>query len=122
MVINKEKPKEPPQETPAELKERLLREISEQSVGVIALAHVYAKNFESMGVDIARAWVTMEQQTKALEWAYKKGVDDTIIRLRREGKLTNKKQEKQRERELQREKFLENKRNGGNGGNGNTNR
>lgn len=113
MVINEKKPKEPERESERELKERLLREISEQSVGVIALAHVYATNFESMGVDLARAWATMEQQTRALEAAYKKGVDDTIIRLRSEGKLTNKRDEKRRERELQREEFLKNKREGG---------
>lgn len=133
MVINEEKPKEPVQETPWELKERLLREISEQSVGVIALAHVYAKNFESLGVDVTKAWITTEQQTRVLEAVYKKGVDDTIFRLRNEGRLCapkngdnnsdnnsdnkgeiSKKEAKRRERELQREKYLEKKRNSAN--------
>lgn len=136
MVINKEKPKEPVQETPWELKERLLREISEQSVGVIALAHVYAKNFESLGVDVTKAWITTEQQTRVLEAVYKKGVDDTIFRLRNEGRLCapkngdnnsdskgeiSKKEAKRRERELQREKYLEKKRNSANSNNHNSN-
>ena len=132
MVINKEKPKEPVQETPWELKERLLREISEQSVGVIALAHVYAKNFERLGVDVTKAWVTTEQQTRVLEAVYKKGVDDTIFRLRNEGRLCapkngdsngeiSKKEAKRRERELQREKYLEKKRNSANSNNHNSN-
>lgn len=120
MVINKTKPKEP--ESHREEKDRLLIELSHESMGVVALAYVYAKNFERFGVDVTDKWITTEQQNTVLEAVYKKGVDDTIMRLRSEGKLTNKRVEKQRERELQREKFLEKKRNNTNGGNGNTHR
>lgn len=89
MIINEKKPEPIPRivETEEEQKARLLAEISKQPVGIIALSTVFANNFADLGLDVTKAWITTEQQTNALEAAYKKGVDDTISRLRSEGRL-----------------------------------
>ena len=64
-------------------KEQLLAELKESSFSVICLAVMYAKNFEEMGVDVTKRLITANQNVEILEAAYKKGVDDTLARIRK---------------------------------------
>ena len=83
MVINNSpKREEKPEISESEQKEKLLKALSEESYGVISLAYMFAKNFETFGEDVTRRWQNAILQTDALNRAYKKGVDDTLIRMR----------------------------------------
>ena len=69
-----------------ERKEELLNELRKESLSVIVLAFMYAKNFEETGEDVTRRLITANQNVQTLEAAYRKGVDDTLARIRREQK------------------------------------
>lgn len=63
-----------------ELKEQFLQELRKESVSIICLASLYAKNFEEIGIDVTKKWETTQQQTDALEIAYKKGYSEGILK------------------------------------------
>ena len=63
-------------------KDKLLDELRSESLGVIALAAMYAKNFEALGFDITERWVTAQQQGDAVEKIYQKGYADGILKGR----------------------------------------
>lgn len=76
--------------TPEDIqKENMLSELRKESMTVVALAYMYAKNFETLGFDVTRCLMTAEQNVKYLEAAYKQGVDDTIARYRDKGVTIN---------------------------------
>lgn len=52
---------------------RLLDQFMDCSSSIIALAFMYAKNFEETGFDVTEKWVTAEQQADALQRYYDKG-------------------------------------------------
>ena len=52
---------------------RLLDQFMDCSSSVIALAFMYAKNFEETGSDVTEKWITAEQQAEALQRYYNKG-------------------------------------------------
>lgn len=82
-----------------EVKERLLNDLRNESLGIIALAAMYAKNFESLGFDITERWVTAEQQGEAVEKIYKKGYADGLLKGREiEGETIRKKMEIEKKR------------------------
>ena len=54
-------------------KENLLNEMRKESLAIICLALMYAKNFEETGMDITTRWVTAEQQADALQKCFDKG-------------------------------------------------
>ena len=69
--------------TEEERKEALIEEMKKERADIICLALMYAKNFEETGGDITRCTINAIQNIQYLEAAYKKGVDDTIARVRR---------------------------------------
>lgn len=64
-------------------KKKMLDAIAKESDAVIALAYMYAKNFEEVGFDVTRRMITAEKNVQYLESVYKKGVDDTLERIRK---------------------------------------
>lgn len=62
-----------------EVKENLLSQLREESVSIITLAYMYAKNFEETGADITQRWATMEQQNAILQQVYNKGFSEGRI-------------------------------------------
>lgn len=82
-------------------KDKLLNELRNESLGVIALAAMYAKNFEALGFDLTERWVTAEQQGEAVERVYQKGYADGVIKGREiEGETIRKKMEIQNSRNV----------------------
>ena len=69
----KKKDEERRMNTPDDVKkERLFEEFRKESVSIIYLAFMYAKNFGEMGYDITEKWVTAEQQAEVLQTVQKK--------------------------------------------------
>ena len=79
------------QEEPSfdEQKERMLAQMREESLTVICLAYMYAKNFEETGVDITTRWATMEQQNKILQEVYNRGYKDALQKIKEDNSNTN---------------------------------
>ena len=50
-----------------ERKEQLLAELRQESLSIISLAYVYAKNFEETGMNITEKLILTEQQANALQ-------------------------------------------------------
>lgn len=69
--------------TEDERKEALIEEMKKERADILCLALMYAQNFELTGGDITRCTINAIQNIQYLEAAYKKGVDDTIARVRR---------------------------------------
>ena len=89
MVINndpdyelKKKAQERLNRTEEERKDALFAELRNESVSIICLAVVYAKNFEEIGEDVTKKWETVQQQTAILEKAYNKGFEEGVIKGR----------------------------------------
>ena len=92
MVINKDPDwdrkkaaRERANQTEDEQKENMLDQMRQESIGVIALALMYAKNFEELGYDVTRCIITANQNTQILEAAYNKGYEDGLSKGRRLG-------------------------------------
>ena len=83
MVVNEKKPDDPLDVDKNSIKQMMLEEIGKQPDVVITLAYIYATNFTEIGEDVTKKWITTKQQTDILEQAYKKGVDDTLERMRK---------------------------------------
>ena len=66
-------------------KDQVLSELRKESLSIICLAAMYAKNFAEMGFDVTRCLIDAQHNVEYLEAAYKKGVDDTIARYRDKG-------------------------------------
>ena len=64
--------------TDDERKIELLTKLLDESVSIIALAYMYAKNLEEIGEDVTTRWQTMEQQNRGLKAAYDKGYIEGI--------------------------------------------
>ena len=79
------------QEEPSfdEQKERMLAQMREESLTVICLAYMYAKNFEETGVDITTRWATMEQQNKILQEVYNRGYKDALQKIQEDNTNNN---------------------------------
>ena len=60
--------------------EQLINELSKMPPMVIATAYLYAINYTLYGEDVTEKWVTVIQQTAALEKAYRKGYGDALQR------------------------------------------
>lgn len=83
-----------------EHKDKLLGELRKESVSIICLAWMYAKNFEALGFDVTERWVTAEQQGEAVEKIYRKGYTDGILKGREiEGEAIRKRLEIQKSRQ-----------------------
>ena len=79
----------------------LLDELRNESLGVLTLAVMYAKNFETLGFDITERWVTAEQQGEAVEKIYQRGYADGVIKGREiESETIRKRMEVQNSRKL----------------------
>ena len=59
-----------------EQKRKLLENLKGESVTIITLAYMYAKNFEETGADITEKWKTMEEQNTILQGIYNKGYEE----------------------------------------------
>lgn len=71
---------------------RLLDQFMDCSSSIIALAFMYAKNFEATGYDITEKWVTAERQADILQQVYNKGYKEGMIQGQIEGKKRYEKQ------------------------------
>ena len=90
MVINrdpegeqKKKNAERLNRTDDEIKDDLFAKFREYSNSIICLAFMYAKNFEELGKDVTKEWVTTQQQLEVIEAAYKKGYEKGVMDGRR---------------------------------------
>ena len=90
MVINKDpnyekrKQAEKKLNTPEDLqKEALIAELRKESVSVICLAMMYAKNFEETQEDLTRRLINVEQNTDLLQRIYNKGYEEGYDKGRR---------------------------------------
>lgn len=84
MVIHEKKPEEPKVEPQDFAKKRILEDLSQYSLAVITLAHLYATNFEAVGADVTQRWVTAQQQTEILQAAYNQGYEDALEKMKGE--------------------------------------
>ena len=58
-------------------KQAMLDQLAEEHEQVIALAYVYAKNMQTYGVDVTKAWDSAVCQSAALNDAYIRGRKDS---------------------------------------------
>jgi len=64
-------------------KEELLNELRKESAGVVELACLYAKCFETLGVNVTETWDTARKQMKSLQEVYNAGYEDGFYERRR---------------------------------------
>lgn len=64
-------------------KQAMLDQLAEENEQVVALAFVYAKNMQTYGVDVTKAWNNAVQQSAALNKAYTRGRCDSDRKWRR---------------------------------------
>lgn len=77
-------------------RENLLEELRKESLAILTLAVMYAKNFATLGFDITERWVTAEQQGDAVDKIYQRGFADGILKGREiEGETIKKRLEVQ---------------------------
>lgn len=100
MVINKQE-KRPEIPTEYESRERSIKELSKKSTGVLALAVTYAEFIEKTGIDLKRAWETVEEKQKDLQEIYNRGYEDGF-HLRKSLKIENRRPLNAEEREKKR--------------------
>lgn len=81
-------------------KAELLKSLSEESMSVICLAVVYAKNFDEYGCDVTERWMTAEQQSQIIKAYYKKGYNEGYV----EGIVKGKELEREEARQIAEEK------------------
>lgn len=62
--------------TDEENKEKLWSELKNESLGVITLAVMYAKNFEETGEDLTRRLINTNQNADLLQRVYNKGYEE----------------------------------------------
>ena len=72
-----------------ERKDNMLAQLRNESLSIICLAYMYAKNFEETGVDITTRWATMEQQNKILQEVYNRGYRDALQKNQEDNSNTN---------------------------------
>lgn len=72
-------------------KQAMLDQLAEENEQVVALAFVYAKNMQTYGVDVTKAWNNAVQQSAALEKAYTRGRYDSDKEWRKHGGQLGKK-------------------------------
>ena len=91
MVINGSSNKVNPI-TEDEQKESLISELRKESVSIICLALMYAKNFEETGEDLTQRLINVNQNADLLQRIYNKGYEDGMIKGREmeRDKQTNK--------------------------------
>lgn len=79
------------QEEPSmeEQKAKMLEQLGQESLSIICLAYMYAKNFEETGVDITTRWATMEQQNKILQEVYSRGYKDALQKIKEDNSNAN---------------------------------
>ena len=55
-----------------------LRELAKESPLVVSQALMYARNLDRYGVDISQKWMTVAEQSAALEKAYERGYYEVL--------------------------------------------
>lgn len=68
--------------TEDEQKENLISELRKESVSIICLALMYAKNLEETGEDITRRLINVNQNADLLQRIYNKGYEEGIAKGR----------------------------------------
>lgn len=83
MVVNRD-PKyvKPIAKTEDERKEELISELRKESVSIICLALMYAKNFEETEEDLTRRLINVNQNADLLQRIYNKGYEEGLIKGR----------------------------------------
>ena len=83
MIVNRD-PKyvKPIVKTEDERKEELILKLREESVSIICLALMYAKNFEETGEDLTRRLINANQNAELLQRIYNKGYEEGLIKGR----------------------------------------
>ena len=94
-----------------ERKEQLLSELRQESLSIISLAYVYAKNFEETGMNITEKLILTEQQANALQQyhdkVFQQGVNYGVEKGREYERAKIKVMEKKKAEREQNEHFYE---------------
>ena len=94
--------------TEEEKKDALFAQMRGETLGVLCLALMYAKNFEALGVDVTEKIVTAEQQAAYLEKAYNKGYEEGLLKGREiEGETIKKRLELEKNRKTDNYDYLD---------------
>lgn len=78
MVVYRGTKEKPVEYSEDERKDDILSKLRQESLSIIYLAYMYAKNFEETGFDVTTKWATMEEQNKILQQVYNKGYEDGL--------------------------------------------
>ena len=62
-------------------KEKLIELLSQEDTIVLNQAYLYTRTLTKYGVDITEKWVTVTQNARALERAYREGYYDALQRV-----------------------------------------
>ena len=83
MLINRDPNyKKPIVKTEDEQKEELISELRKESVSILCLAVMYAKNFEETEEDLTQRLINVNQNADLLQRVYNKGYEDGLSKGR----------------------------------------
>lgn len=81
MVVYRGGKEKPIEYSEDERKDKMLAQLRNESLSIICLAYMYAKNFEETGFDVTTKWATMEEQNRILQEVYNRGYKDALQKI-----------------------------------------